>query len=201
MRSAAGEVYFEAENPKGALGFFVVSKGGGVPWRLKIRSPSFCNLSILPKLCTGVLLSDVVAILGDVRASGPIGNSAVAILGNTYVNTHVDGDVVAVLGSVELGPDADVQGEVVSIGGGVTRAQQARVARDIKSLEFGSHFNGAQWLRPWIANALLYARPLAVAPGLTWAWVTAGAGAEASSTSSDSHHGCPPTGTNTRSGP
>ena len=61
----AGEVYFEAENPKGALGFFVVSKGGGVPWRMKIRSPSFCNLSVLPKICTGVLLSDVIAILGS----------------------------------------------------------------------------------------------------------------------------------------
>ncbi|HEY9249914.1 MAG TPA: NADH dehydrogenase (quinone) subunit D [Rariglobus sp.] len=60
-----GEVYFEAENPKGALGFFVISKGGGVPWRLKIRSPSFCNLSILPKVCQGNLLSDVVAILGS----------------------------------------------------------------------------------------------------------------------------------------
>jgi NADH-quinone oxidoreductase subunit D len=61
----AGEVYFEAENPKGALGFYVVSKGGGVPWRLKIRSPSFCNLSILPKVCQGNLMSDVVAILGS----------------------------------------------------------------------------------------------------------------------------------------
>jgi NADH-quinone oxidoreductase subunit D len=61
----AGEVYFEAENPKGALGFFVVSKGGGVPWRLKIRAPSFCNLSILPKLCVGKLVSDVVSILGS----------------------------------------------------------------------------------------------------------------------------------------
>ena len=61
----AGEVYFEAENPKGILGFYVVSKGGGVPWRLKIRAPSFCNLSILPKLCVGVLISDVVAILGS----------------------------------------------------------------------------------------------------------------------------------------
>ena len=60
-----GEVYFEAENPKGILGFYVVSKGGGVPWRLKIRSPSFCNLSILPKVCTGCLISDVVAILGS----------------------------------------------------------------------------------------------------------------------------------------
>ena len=61
----AGEVYFEAENPKGALGFYVVSKGGGVPWRLKIRAPSFCNLSILPKVCVGHLISDVVAILGS----------------------------------------------------------------------------------------------------------------------------------------
>jgi NADH-quinone oxidoreductase subunit D len=61
----AGEVYFEAENPKGALGFYVVSKGGGVPWRLKIRSPSFCNLSILPKVCTGTMVSDVVSILGS----------------------------------------------------------------------------------------------------------------------------------------
>ncbi len=61
----AGEVYFEAENPKGILGFYVVSKGGGVPWRLKIRSPSFCTLSILPKLCVGCLVSDVVAILGS----------------------------------------------------------------------------------------------------------------------------------------
>ena len=61
----AGEVYFEAENPKGALGFYVVSKGGGVPWRLKIRAPSFCNLSILPKVCVGAMLGDVVAILGS----------------------------------------------------------------------------------------------------------------------------------------
>ncbi len=61
----AGEVYFEAENPKGLLGFYIVSKGGGVPWRLKIRGPSFSNLSILPKLCVGNLVSDVVSILGS----------------------------------------------------------------------------------------------------------------------------------------
>lgn len=60
-----GEVYFEAENPKGALGFFVVSKGGGVPWRLKIRGPSFCNLSVLPKLVPGHYLTDITVILGS----------------------------------------------------------------------------------------------------------------------------------------
>ncbi|MCC6415128.1 MAG: NADH dehydrogenase (quinone) subunit D [Opitutaceae bacterium] len=61
----AGEVYFEAENPKGALGFYIVSKGGGVPYRLKIRAPSFCNLSILPKVCVGAMITDVVSILGS----------------------------------------------------------------------------------------------------------------------------------------
>lgn len=61
----AGEVYFEHENPKGILGFYVVSKGGGVPYRLRIHGPSFSSLSILPKLCVGHLVSDVVSILGS----------------------------------------------------------------------------------------------------------------------------------------
>ena len=61
----SGEVYFEAENPKGALGFYIVSKGGGVPYRMKIRAPSFCNLSILEKLAPGHFLSDITVILGS----------------------------------------------------------------------------------------------------------------------------------------
>ena len=60
-----GEIYFGAENPKGELGFYINSKGGGVPHRLKIRAPSFVNLSILPELLPGCSLSDVVAILGS----------------------------------------------------------------------------------------------------------------------------------------
>ncbi len=60
-----GEVYFGAENPKGELGFYICSKGGGVPFRLKIRSPSFINLCILPKLLKGEMLSDIPSILGS----------------------------------------------------------------------------------------------------------------------------------------
>ena len=60
-----GEVYFGAENPKGELGFYIVSRGGGVPWRLKIRSPSFVNLSALPVVLRGHMISDAVAILGS----------------------------------------------------------------------------------------------------------------------------------------
>ncbi len=60
-----GEVYFGAENPKGELGFYINSKGGGVPHRMKIRAPSFVNLSILSTILPGHMMSDVVAILGS----------------------------------------------------------------------------------------------------------------------------------------
>lgn len=60
-----GEIYFGHENPKGELGFYIHSKGGGTPHRLKIRSPSFVNLSILTKLLPGHMISDVPSILGS----------------------------------------------------------------------------------------------------------------------------------------
>jgi len=61
-----GEIYHAIENPKGELGFYLVSKGEGHPWRCKIRSPSFVNLQALPKLLKGHLISDVVAIVGSI---------------------------------------------------------------------------------------------------------------------------------------
>ena len=60
-----GEIYFAAENPKGELGFYINSRGGGVPYRLKIRAPSFVNLSILPELLPGCMIADVPAVLGS----------------------------------------------------------------------------------------------------------------------------------------
>ncbi len=66
MNAPVGEVYFGAENPKGELGFYIHSKGGGTPNRLKIRAPSFCNLSILPHVLPGHMMSDVVSILGSI---------------------------------------------------------------------------------------------------------------------------------------
>lgn len=61
----AGQVYHAVENSKGELGFYIVSKGDGQPWRLKIKSPSFSNLQALPQLVKGHLVSDVVAIIGS----------------------------------------------------------------------------------------------------------------------------------------
>lgn len=65
INAPVGEVYFGAENPKGELGFYIVSRGGGAPHRLKIRAPSFVNLQALPAMAKGHMMSDMVAILGS----------------------------------------------------------------------------------------------------------------------------------------
>lgn len=61
-----GEIYHSIEASKGELGFYLVSKGEGHPWKCKIRSPSFCNLQALPRLVKGYMVSDVVAIIGSI---------------------------------------------------------------------------------------------------------------------------------------
>ncbi|MDA0986024.1 MAG: NADH dehydrogenase (quinone) subunit D [Bacteroidetes bacterium] len=61
-----GEIYHAIEGSKGELGFYIQSKGEGQPWRMKIRSPSFCNLQSLPKLVQNSMISDVVAIIGSI---------------------------------------------------------------------------------------------------------------------------------------
>ncbi|MBP8128131.1 MAG: NADH-quinone oxidoreductase subunit D [Candidatus Hydrogenedentes bacterium] len=61
-----GEVYVPCENPRGELGFYIVSGGGSKALRIKARGPSFCNLSITHEICREVLLADVVAIVGSI---------------------------------------------------------------------------------------------------------------------------------------
>jgi NADH-quinone oxidoreductase subunit D len=65
INAPPGEIYFGHENPKGELGFYINSRGGGTPHRMKIRAPSFCNLSVLPALLPGHMMSDTTAILGS----------------------------------------------------------------------------------------------------------------------------------------
>jgi NADH-quinone oxidoreductase subunit D len=66
INAPPGEVYFSAENPKGELGFYIVSKGGGTPHRLKIRAPSFANLQAVPLMAKGHMIGDLVAILASI---------------------------------------------------------------------------------------------------------------------------------------
>ena len=60
-----GEAYLETEAPRGQMGFYVVSDGNSIPWRVRARSSSFCNLSVTADLCRGCLIADVPAIVGS----------------------------------------------------------------------------------------------------------------------------------------
>ncbi|MHC4469848.1 MAG: NADH dehydrogenase (quinone) subunit D [Planctomycetota bacterium] len=64
-KAPKADFYFRAENPKGALGIYAVGAGTNKPQRLRIRGPSFMNLSILPKVLPGHMIADTVAILGS----------------------------------------------------------------------------------------------------------------------------------------
>jgi NADH-quinone oxidoreductase subunit D len=66
VKLPADEVYLEVENPRGQLGFYVKGDGGAIPYRVKARGPSFCNLSITTHVCRNVLLADVPAIIGSI---------------------------------------------------------------------------------------------------------------------------------------
>ena len=60
-----GEAYVETENPLGVMGYYIVSKGDLVPYRVKIRSASFNNVSITPWVLKGVYVPDVISILAS----------------------------------------------------------------------------------------------------------------------------------------
>ncbi len=66
VRVPAGESYGRVDNPKGELGYYVVSNGKPNPWRYHIRAPSFINLTALGEMCKGHKVADVVAILGSI---------------------------------------------------------------------------------------------------------------------------------------
>ena len=65
IQAPEGEVYVRTENPLGELGMYLVSDGDRRPYRLKIRTPSYNNVSALPSVLKGTLVADMIAILGS----------------------------------------------------------------------------------------------------------------------------------------
>jgi NADH-quinone oxidoreductase subunit D len=65
LRPAPGEVYMRAEDPRGEYGLYIISRGQTQPYRVHIRSASFCNLSALRHMTIGHFVADAVTILGS----------------------------------------------------------------------------------------------------------------------------------------
>ncbi len=61
-----GAVYQAIEAPKGELGYYISSDGSNMPHRMRVRPPSFVNLSALPKMIEGRLVADVIAAIGSI---------------------------------------------------------------------------------------------------------------------------------------
>ncbi len=66
IKPPVGEVYFRSETPKGELGYYIISDGSANPFRVKVRPPTFVNLSIVPAISKGHMVADLVAILGSI---------------------------------------------------------------------------------------------------------------------------------------
>jgi NADH-quinone oxidoreductase subunit D len=64
IKPPVGEIYHSIEAPKGELGYFLISDGSTQPYRTRIRPPSFVNLQGLDKMVRGLLMADVVAVIG-----------------------------------------------------------------------------------------------------------------------------------------
>ena len=65
QRLPKGDAYLETEAPRGQMGFYLVSDGSAIPYRVRARSSCFCNLSVTSELCRGCLIADVPAIVGS----------------------------------------------------------------------------------------------------------------------------------------
>src|SRR5260370_39144673 len=64
IKPPVGEIYHSIEEPKGELGYFIVSDGSTQPYRVRVRPPSFVNLQALDIVVRGLLVADVVAVIG-----------------------------------------------------------------------------------------------------------------------------------------
>ena len=65
-RPPIGEAYAAVESARGEKGYYVYSDGNNKPYRVKIKGPSFNNLQALPKMVEGLMIADVVAVIGSI---------------------------------------------------------------------------------------------------------------------------------------
>jgi NADH-quinone oxidoreductase subunit D len=66
VKPPKGEVYGKTETPRGELGYYIISDGSANPFRIKIKSPCFTALAVLPVISKGEMIADIIAVIGSI---------------------------------------------------------------------------------------------------------------------------------------
>jgi NADH-quinone oxidoreductase subunit D len=66
VKPPKGEVFGRSETPRGELGYYIISDGGTNPFRVKVKSPCFTALSVLPEISKGQMVADIIAVIGSI---------------------------------------------------------------------------------------------------------------------------------------
>lgn len=114
-----------------------------------------------------------VAVLGRLESEGDIGREAVSVMGASSINGRVGGEAVSVLGNLHLGPKAVIEGDVVVVGGRLTKADGAVVHGNEVKMPFTLGVGDMEWLADWVKRCAMLGRPLAFGGQLGWAWLLA----------------------------
>ena len=119
-------------------------------------------------LRVGEIAEEVVVVQGSATIEGDVEGDVVVILGKAKVNGKVEGELVSVMSDVELGPQADVGGQAVAVGGSFKKDPAAQLHGDPAEVVVAQFLPGYDWLDRNIFSGVLL-RPLP--PGLGWVWV------------------------------
>lgn len=121
----------------------------------------------------GKVGADAVAVLGRLESKGSIGRNAVSVLGGVDIDGRVGGQIVCVLGDMHLGPRTVVEGDIVVVGGTLTKDPGAVVNGNEVHVPVWGTVGTLDWLTTWLKRCAFLGRPLAFGAHLGWAWTIA----------------------------
>jgi RDD family protein len=119
----------------------------------------------------GQEVDQVVVIFGDATIDGKVRDAVVVVGGKAKVNGTIGGELVVPLGSVELGPNAHVEGDVTAIGGGITADPGARIDGNPVEVSWSvleEKFPPVVGVKNWVMQGLILGRPLPHQFGWWW---------------------------------
>ena len=113
---------------------------------------------------------EVVVVQGEATIDGEVQGDVVVVLGKATINNKVHGELVSVLSNIELGPNAEVDGDAVTVGGALKKAPGARIHGQTPEIRLPSFVPDYNWLDRNVFKGVML-RPFP--PTLTWAWIAA----------------------------